>query len=325
MAISYKKLPPVRLTKTIIDEDNVNFQMDIHNTKIDIQDCIFHLRGTQVMLDRDLAELYGVPTKRLNEQVKRNSERFPCDYMFTLSMEETRELVANCDRFQVLKHSSVPMNAFTEHGIIMLASVLRSETAIKVSVQITNTFVAMRQMLASMAPLLARIKEAERRQMEDRTRQIADQKRNEERFLKIFDAMENHTFPPQKVFYDGEVFDADVFATMHILSAQKSVLLIDSWVDLITLEMLSKKNPGVVVKIVTSPRGNKLNANDISTFNAQYGGLTLVESCNFHDRFLIIDDNALYLFGASLKDLGKKCFAFTKLDPMEISGLKARI
>ena len=130
--------------------------------------------------------------------------------------------------------------------------------------------------------------------------------------------------PVQGVFYDGQVFDAHVFAAKHILSAKKSILLIDSWVDVVTLELLAKKQNGVTVEIVASPRGNKLSPSDIATFNAQYGGLAVRTSTNFHDRFVIVDDKSLYLFGASLKDLGKKCFAFTKLDASEIPGLKAR-
>lgn len=131
--------------------------------------------------------------------------------------------------------------------------------------------------------------------------------------------------PVQGVFYDGQVFDADVFATRHILSAKKSILLIDNWVDMTTLEMLAKKGEGVSLEIVTSKRGNELAPSDIEKFNSQYGGLIVRESQSFHDRFLIIDDENLFLIGASLKDLGKKCFAFTKLDSSEISGLKARI
>ena len=131
--------------------------------------------------------------------------------------------------------------------------------------------------------------------------------------------------PVQGVFYNGQVFDAHVFAAKHILSAKKSILLIDSWVDIVTLELLTKKAKGVTVEIVSSMRGNKLKPNDIATFNAQYGGLSVRTSKNFHDRFLIIDNKELYLIGASLKDLGRKCFAFTKLDSGEISGLKARI
>lgn len=131
--------------------------------------------------------------------------------------------------------------------------------------------------------------------------------------------------PIQGVFYDGQVFDARVFATKHILSARKSILLIDNWVDVGTLEILSKKAKGVVVEIVASPRGNKLKPTDLALFNTQYGGLTVRTSRNFHDRFLVIDDKRLYLIGASLKDLGWKCFAFTQLDASEIGRLRARI
>ncbi len=131
--------------------------------------------------------------------------------------------------------------------------------------------------------------------------------------------------PVRGVFYDGQVFDAAAFATRHILSAKKSILLIDSWVDTTTLEMLAKKASGVTLEIVTSRRGNKLAASDIAKFNSQYGGLTVRTSANFHDRFIVIDGKTLYLFGASLKDLGRKCFAFTKLDAKEIPLLKARI
>ena len=131
--------------------------------------------------------------------------------------------------------------------------------------------------------------------------------------------------PVQGVFFNGQVFDAHAFAAKHILNARKSILLIDSWVDLATLELLSKKNKGVSVEIVSSPRGNKLKSGDINTFNTQYGGLTVKTSKNFHDRFLIIDNKRLFLFGASLKDLGWKCFAFTELDASAIPELKARV
>ena len=131
--------------------------------------------------------------------------------------------------------------------------------------------------------------------------------------------------PVQGVFFNGQVFDAHVFAAKYILNARKSILLIDSWVDLATLELLSKKNKGVSVEIVTSPRGNRLKTSDINAFNAQYGGLTVKTSKNFHDRFLIIDNKRLFLFGASLKDLGWKCFAFTELNASAIPELKARV
>ena len=131
--------------------------------------------------------------------------------------------------------------------------------------------------------------------------------------------------PVRGVFYDGQVFDAHVFAAKFILSAKKSILLVDSWVDVVTLELLAKKANGVTVEIVTSRRGNNISASDAAKFNTQHGGLTITVSKNFHDRFLVIDDKTLYLVGASLKDLGWKCFAFTKLDSAEIPRLKARV
>ncbi len=201
--------------------------------------------------------------------------------------------------------------AFTEQGIAMLSGVLKSEVAVQTSIRLMNIFVAMRKTLATMAPVLARIEANERRQM-------VDQSRNEERFTERFDAMRDKKFPPQKVFYDGEVFDADVFVTRHVMKAIRSITLIDNWVDVVTLDILSKKRKGVTVEVVASCRGNKLKASDIAKFNAQYGGLTVRTSATFHDRFLIIDDKELYLIGASLKDLGKKCFGFIKMDAGEI-------
>ena len=163
-----------------------------------IRSRILTIRGVQVMFDRDLADIYGVTTKRLNEQVKRNIDRFPPTFRFALSVDEMSELVANCDRFRTMKHSSVPMSAFTEHGIIMLASVLKSDVAIQASIRITTAFVAMRKALASIAPIIARVETVERRQ-------ITDQQRNEERFDTIFKAMDGGDFPPQKVFSTASI------------------------------------------------------------------------------------------------------------------------
>ena len=166
-----------------------------------IKSRIFTIRGVQVMLDRDLAALYGVDTKVLNQAVKRNADRFPAEFMFALDKLETAELVTNCDRFASVKHSTVPVKAFSEHGIIMVASVLKSEIATQVSVRITRTFVAMRKALASMAPLLDRLETVERRQ-------LTDQARNEERFETIFKAMDGGAVPEQGIFYQNKFWDA---------------------------------------------------------------------------------------------------------------------
>ena len=131
--------------------------------------------------------------------------------------------------------------------------------------------------------------------------------------------------PLQGVFYDGQLWDACSLVERLIARAKKSILLIDSWVGTGTLDVLAKKRKGVEVKVVTSVRDNKVADSDVAKFNAQYGGLSMKTSAAFHDRFLVLDDKELYLIGASLKDLGKKCFAFTKLDVGEIRGLKARV
>ena len=155
------------------------------------------------------------------------TKRFPHSLKFSLSKQEMEELVANCGWFGRMKHSSVSITAFTDHGIIMLASVLKSGVAIRASIRITNAFVSMRKALASIAPVMARLAEAERRQMEDRTRQIADQTRNEERFDVIFKAMDGGDFPPQKIFYEGQLWDARAFVNKLLKSAKKSLLLVD--------------------------------------------------------------------------------------------------
>ncbi|MBP5786309.1 MAG: ORF6N domain-containing protein [Kiritimatiellae bacterium] len=285
-----------------------------------IQSRIFTIRGVQVMLDRDLAELYGVETKRLNEQVKRNRGRFPPTFMFLLDREEMEELVANCDRFKAMKHSSVPMTAFTEHGIIMLASVLRSEVAVGISVRITNAFVAMRRALASIAPLLNRLDVVERRQ-------IADQARNEERFDTIFKAMDGGEFPPQKVFFNGRHYEAYSFARKLVRKAEESIVLVDAYCDDVTLDILSQKRGGTGVTIATTQKtvAKCLTPTAVGKFNQQNPTLTVKSVGIFHDRFLILDGRELYHFGASLKDLGRQYCAVTKMDPMFIPSILERI
>ena len=177
-----------------------------------IKSRIFTIRGVQVMLDRDLAALYGVEVKRINEQVKRNAERFPEDFMFRLTKEEClRSQIAtlNMEQGQHLKYMPY---AFTESGVAMLSGVLRSSVAVDVNVRIMRAFVAMRRALASIAPVLARIAEVERLQLEEKSARITDQQRNEKRFDTIFKAMDGGDFPPQKVFFEGKHYDAYSFA-----------------------------------------------------------------------------------------------------------------
>ena len=302
-----KRLVAVRNEVVLIDDDLIKSR-------------IFTIRGVQVMLDRDLAALYGVTTKRLNEQVKRNMARFPTSFRFSLSKEEMEELVANCDRLQSMKHSSVPMSAFTEHGVIMLASVLKSDVAISVSIRITNAFVAMRKALASVAPILSRLDVVERRQ-------IADQSRNEERFDTIFKAMDGGDFPPQKVFFEGKHYDAYSFAKKLVRKAAKKIVLVDGYSDEVTLDILSQKKGGVAVLVATSQKmiDKHLTSVAVEKFNKQNPTLTVKAVGTFHDRFLILDDKELYHFGASLKDLGRQYCAVSKMDAMFIPSILERI
>ncbi|MBP5544386.1 MAG: ORF6N domain-containing protein [Kiritimatiellae bacterium] len=285
-----------------------------------IKSRIFTIRGVQVMLDRDLAALYGVQTKVLNQAVKRNLARFPKEFSFLLGKDEQEELVTNCDRFASAKHSTVPMRAFSEHGVIMVASILKSDIAAIVSVRITRAFVAMRKALASVAPLLLRIETMERRQ-------ITDQARNEERFDIIFKAMDGGDFPPQKVFFNGKHYDAYSFARKLVRKATKSIVLVDNYCDDITLDILSQKRGGADVTVATTQKciSDFLTPTAVEKFNKQNPTLTVKAVGIFHDRFLILDGTELYHFGASLKDLGRHYCAVTKMDAMFIPSILERI
>ena len=285
-----------------------------------IKSRIFTIRGVQVVLDRDLAELYGVQTKVLNQAVRRNANRFPPEFMFALAKDETEELVTNCDRFRSVRHSSVPMRAFSEHGVIMVASVLKSDIAAQVSIRIAKAFVAMRKALASIAPIMARLEVAERRQ-------IVDQQRNEERFDTIFKAMDGGDFPPQKVFFDGRHYDAHSFAKKLVRKATKKIVLVDGYCDEVTLDILSQKKGGVEVVVATMQKmiSNHLTPVAVTKFNKQNPTLQVKAVAAFHDRFLILDDKELYHFGASLKDLGRQYCAVTKVDAMFIPSIMERI
>lgn len=266
------------------------------------------------MVDRDLAEIYQVETKVLNQAVKRNLERFPEYFRFQLSDKEKFELVTNCDRFKILKHSSNNPYVFTEQGVAMLSAVLRSDIAVKVSIQIINAFIEMRKIIANHNGILQRVEGIERKQLE------TDQK-----FEQVFNALENkNTLPAQGVFFDGQVFDAYELASKIIRSAKKSIVLIDNFIDETTLTHLTKKNKNVNIKILTKTVSKQTNL-DIQKANEQYGGFIIKQFTKSHDRFLIIDNKEVYHLGASLKDLGKKWFAFAKLDKNSVSNILSSI
>jgi hypothetical protein len=280
----------------------------------EIESQIFVFRDSQVMLDRDLAEMYRVETKVLNQAVKRNIERFPKQFRFQLTDSEKAQLVTNCDRFKSLKHSSTNPFAFTEQGVAMLSAVLRSDVAVKVSIQIINAFVEMRKLIANHSGLLQRMDGIERKQLE------SDQK-----FENVFRALESKDIiPNQGVFFDGQVFDAYELASKIIRSAKKSIVLIDNYMDESTLIHLNKKNEKVKVRLLTKTISKKLTL-DVKKANEQYPNFELKTFTKSHDRFLIIDNTEVYHLGASLKDLGKKWFAFSKLDKGSVGSILSEL
>lgn len=280
----------------------------------EIESRIFVFRDSQVMLDRDLAEMYQVETKVLNQAVKRKIERFPQQFRFQLTEDEKMELVTNCDRLESLKHSSTNPFAFTEQGVAMLSAVLRSDVAVKVSIQIINAFVEMRKLIANHSGLLQRMDGIERKQLE------TDQK-----FEKVFKALESKDLiPTQGVFFDGQVFDAYELASKIIRSAKKNIVLIDNYIDESTLTHLSKKTKTVKVLLLTKTISQQLTL-DVKKANEQYSNFELKTFTKSHDRFLIIDHTEVYHLGASLKDLGKKWFAFSKLEKNSIANILKEI
>jgi len=282
-------------------------------TQTIIENRIFTIRDMQVMIDHDLAEMYDLLTKRLNEQVKRNMDRFPKQFCFQLTESEKIELVANCDRFENLKHSSSLPYAFTEQGVAMLSAVLRSETAVKVSIEIMQAFVQMRKIISDHNGIFQRLTGLEYKQIE-----------TDKKFEIIFDALQqNKSEPMQGIFYNGQIFDAYKFVADVIRKAQTSILLIDNYIDDTVLTLFCKRKKNVNVTIYTKNIGKQLVL-DLAKFNAQYGPVIIEEFKDAHDRFLVIDDKDLYHIGASLKDLGKKWFAFSKLDILLLDKLKLK-
>jgi len=279
-----------------------------------IQGMILTIRGVQVMIDGDLANIYEVTTKALNQAVKRNMDRFPEAFRFQLTDAEKNELVTNCDRFKSLKHSTTNPYAFTEQGISMLSAVLRSETAVKVSIKIINAFVEMRRFIQNNAQVFARLDSVERRQ-------ISFESETETNFEKILQALEASELPKQGIFYNGQVYDAYTFASDLVRKAKKSLVLVDNYVDDSVLTLLSKRKSGVSATIHTKAISKQL-ALDLQKHNQQYPPVTIETFKDAHDRFLILDEKEIYHIGASLKDLGKKWFAFSKFETGALKMLK---
>ncbi len=279
---------------------------ELNISQASIEDCIFTVRHVQVMLDFHLAGLFEVETKRLNEQVKRNSKRFPEDFMFQLTMQEWKNLRS---QFATAKRRSLPY-VFTEQGVAMLSAVLNSDTAIFISIQIINAFVKIRTLLSEHSLIRFRLEKVEQKQLE------ADQK-----FDQLFKALEDKSIPPrQGVFFDGQIFDAYSFTCNLIRTAKQSLILIDNYIDDRLLTLFTKRNKNVAFHIFTKNITKQLHL-DLKKHNQQYPPVSLHLFDKAHDRFLIIDLCQVYHFGASLKDLGKKWFAFSKMDKTSVESI----
>jgi len=274
-----------------------------------IKSLIYYIRGKQVMLDSDVAMLYGYPTKRINETVRRNSERFPQNFCFQLTEEEDIYLRSQIATLNVQgrgQHKKYLPYVFTEQGIAMLSGLLKNEVAVKVSINIMNSFVEMRKFIYSNGQIFERLTKVEYKLLE-----------NDKKFDTIFNELQHEENIKQKVFFKGQIWDSYSLIIDLIKRAKSRITIIDNYIDDSILKMLSKKNNNVEVIILTSSKSNIENL-DIQKFNREYPTLKVAKTEKFHDRFIILDYKELYHCGASLKDLGKKCFGINKIEDEDI-------
>ena len=302
----------------------------------DIQRKIFVIRGVQVILDKDVAKFYGVETRRINEQVKRNVRRFPSDFMFQLTKEEVESLIAQFGSLEdidssksqnatlMINNVSKSQNAiltvrghnikylpyvFTEEGVLQLTGILHSTVAEDMSVYISRAFVAMRRFLAANAQVLQRLDRIEIKQLHE----SEEREHLEARFDDLLSRLgEGSVKPIEGIFFNGQIFDAYVFVSDLIRSAKSSILLIDNYIDESVFTLLDKRANGVQATIYTQAVSKAIRL-DLEKHNAQYRPIEIRQTKAIHDRFLIIDD-VVYHIGASIKDLGKKLFAFSKME-----------
>lgn len=281
-----------------------------------IESLIHVIRGQQVMLDSDLARLYGVETRRLNEQVKRNVERFPDDFMIQLTKEDVHDLMSQFATSS-LRSQNVMSSwggsrklpyAFTENGVAMLSSVLRSKTAIEVNIRIMRAFTSMRSFLMSNAHMFKRLETIEHNYLLV-NRHLSEHDKKFEEVLTRLDDKDSE--PIEGFFFEGQIFDAYTLISDLIRKATTRIILIDNYVDDRILKVLTKRKEGVAATIYTDPRHSQIN-NDLRRHNAQYPPIEVRNCTNVHDRFLIID-NTVYFIGGSIKDLGKKIVAFSQM------------
>ena len=306
-----------------MENENIIIKDDISNEEI--KNLIYTIRGKQVMLDSDVAMLYHYQTKRINEAVKRNKERFQENFCFQLTTEEIKNIkmpnvvlnlknennwsqFATSSKSENIKHRGkkyLPY-VFTEQGIVMLSGLLKNDIAVQVSINIMNTFVEMRKFLIQNWQIFERLTNIEYKLLE-----------HDKKFNEVFNQLQVEENIKQKIFFEGQIYDAYSLIIDIIKKANKKILIIDNYIDDSVLKMLTKKNNNVEVVILTSDKSN-IQQIDIQKFNKEYPILKFAKTNKFHDRFIIIDNEEMYHLGASIKDLGKKCFGINKIEDVEI-------
>lgn len=300
-----------------------NQQLPVENK---VESLIRVIRGQQVMLDRDLAELYGVETRRLNEQVKRNIERFPEDFMFQLTSNEFDNLKSQIAISSWGGVRKLPY-AFTEQGVAMLSGVLKSPTAVEANIRIMRAFVSMRHFMVNNVAFFQRLETIEFNQLESNKIQakiLAHQEVQDHRIDEIFRRLDEGMYKPkQGIFFDNQIYDAYSFVSELVKSAKQRIILIDNYVDETVLTLLDKRGENVSATIYTQQVSRQFRL-DVDRHNSQYPPIEVDVFRRSHDRFLCIDDT-VYHVGASIKDLGKKWFAFSKMEDFKPEELVARI
>ena len=284
---------------------NKPFYIKEHKQKYNLKEI------KQIMLDSDVAMLYNYETKKVNQAVKRNIDRFPEEFCFQLNENEFESL--RC-QFVTLnengrgQHRKYIPYVFTEQGIAMLSALLKSDIAVSVSVNIMKAFIEMRKFLMINGQVFERLTSVEHKLLE-----------HDKKFDEVFNQLQLEENIKQRIFFDGQIYDAYSIITDIIKKANKKILIIDNYIDDSVLKMLAKKKNNVEVVILTSDKSNIENI-DVKKFNKEYPVLKVAKTNKFHDRFIVIDNKEMYHLGASIKDLGKKCFGINKIEDMEIIG-----
>lgn len=277
--------------------------------KEDIKNLIYTIRGKQVILDNDLARLYNTQTKRINEAVKNNSLKFPERFSWILTNDEELNLRSKISTSNLRNNYGgrrYSIRVFTEQGVAMLSTILKGDIAIRISINIIDAFVEMRKFLMQNGQIFERLTNVEYKLVE-----------HDKKFDTIFNQLQQEETIKQRIFFDGQIYEAYSLIVDIIKKANKKILIIDNYIDDSILKMLTKKKSSVEVVILTSSKSNIENL-DIQKFNKEYPFLKVSKTSKFHDRFIVIDNKEMYHLGASIKDLGKKCFGINKIEDMSI-------